>query len=118
MDFTILPALDLRNGQVVRLLQGDFTKQTSYDASPVVLARRYADAGARWLHLVDLDAARRGGYSLQPLLRELRGETALSIQTGGGLRDADGIEALLALGVARVVVGTAAIRDPERATQW
>ena len=68
MSFTLFPAIDIRAGRVVRLAQGDYLRQTGYDFEPVALARSYAEQGARWLHLVDLDAARLGGYS-QPALR-------------------------------------------------
>ncbi|HEY4555292.1 MAG TPA: HisA/HisF-related TIM barrel protein, partial [Lysobacter sp.] len=101
-----------------RLCQGDYTQETRYPDDPLTLAQRYADAGARWLHLVDLDAARAGGYTLAPLLQRLRGETGLSIQTGGGVRGEADVEAILAAGADRVVVGSLAVRDPDRVTGW
>ncbi|PKM06346.1 MAG: 1-(5-phosphoribosyl)-5-((5-phosphoribosylamino)methylideneamino)imidazole-4-carboxamide isomerase, partial [Gammaproteobacteria bacterium HGW-Gammaproteobacteria-5] len=67
MSFTVYPAIDVRDGQVVRLAQGDYAQQTTYGDDPLALAQRYAKAGAQWLHLVDLDAARAGGYTLLPL---------------------------------------------------
>jgi len=103
---------------VVRLHQGDYSRQTIYEESPLVMARRYAEAGAPWLHLVDLDAARLGGYSLLALLVELRRSTSLQIQTGGGIRSETDVEILLERGVARVVVGTLAVRDPTRVIDW
>jgi phosphoribosylformimino-5-aminoimidazole carboxamide ribotide isomerase len=118
MPFTVIPAIDVRNSRVVRLSQGDYAQETVYDDSPQALARRYADAGAQWLHLVDLDAARLGGYSLRPLLAELRRSTALRIQTGGGIRSEADVETLLSSGAARVVVGTTAVREPLRVMDW
>lgn len=118
MNFSVIPAIDVRYGRVVRLSQGDYAKETVYDGSPLALAGSYAAAGARWLHLVDLDAARMGGYSLQGLLGELTTQTPLLIQTGGGVRSEADVEALLELGVSRVVVGTAAVRQPARVAAW
>jgi phosphoribosylformimino-5-aminoimidazole carboxamide ribotide isomerase len=118
MPFTVIPAIDVRNARVVRLSQGDYAQETVYGDSPLGVAGLYADAGAQWLHLVDLDAARLGGYSLQPLLTQLRLATPLRIQTGGGIRSEADVESLLELGVSRVVVGTAAVRAPERVAGW
>jgi phosphoribosylformimino-5-aminoimidazole carboxamide ribotide isomerase len=101
MSFEPIPAIDVRDGRVVRLAQGD-----------------YAAQGARWLHLVDLDAARAGGYTLQPLVARLRRESGLMLQTGGGVRDEATLAELLALGVERVVLGTIAVREPERVARW
>lgn len=118
MAFTAIPAIDVRSSRVVRLSQGDYAKETVYGDSPLGTAKLYAAAGAQWLHLVDLDAARLGGYSLQTLLADLRDSTPLSIQTGGGIRSEADVEDLLELGVARVVVGTTAVRDPARVIGW
>jgi phosphoribosylformimino-5-aminoimidazole carboxamide ribotide isomerase len=118
MDFTVIPALDVRAGRVVRLRQGDYAQQTTYDAEPLAAAQRYAQAGARWLHLVDLDAARTGSYALDALLADIRATTDLAVQTGGGVRRAADIERLLRLGASRVVVGTAAVREPAVAIAW
>jgi len=118
MSFTVIPAIDVRNSRVVRLSQGDYARETVYNDSPLAVARRYEDAGARWLHLVDLDAARHGGYSLHELLAQLRHSTSLQIQTGGGIRFEADVETLLALGAARVVVGTTAVREPLRVMDW
>ena len=86
MSFTPMPALDIRGGRVVRLAQGDYARQTDFGDDPVALARAFADAGADWLHLVDLDAARDGGWMLAPLVRALREATPLRSQSGGGIR--------------------------------
>jgi phosphoribosylformimino-5-aminoimidazole carboxamide ribotide isomerase len=118
MSFDAIPAMDLRGGRVVRLLQGDYDKQTTYEVDPLELAQQWEAQGARWVHIVDLDAARDGGYSLQPLLRRLGAQTGLKIQTGGGVRDEKSLAELLHLGAARVVVGTLAVREPERVAGW
>lgn len=118
MTFTILPAIDVRDGAVVRLNQGDYDRQTVYGDSPIEAIERYARDGASWLHLVDLDAARLGRYALTPLIGEIRARTSLRIQTGGGIRAEADVEALLAAGAERVVIGTLAIREPERVATW
>lgn len=118
MTFIILPAIDVRGGAVVRLSQGDYDRQTVYGGSPIETIAGYAQDGASWLHLVDLDAARVGRYTLQPLVREIRTRTSLKIQTGGGIRAESEVEALLGAGAERVVVGTLAVREPERVLAW
>ena len=118
MSFTLIPAIDIRNGRVVRLFQGDYQRETVYGDDPVAVARAYADEGAEWLHLVDLDAARFGGYTQLPLVERLKAETGLRLQTGGGIRAAQDVEALLKAGVERVVVGTQAVRRPALVTAW
>jgi phosphoribosylformimino-5-aminoimidazole carboxamide ribotide isomerase len=118
MSFTVYPAIDVRDGRVVRLRQGDYAQETRYDEAPLALASRYAGQGAQWLHLVDLDAAREGGYTLAPLLHALKRDTSLRVQTGGGVRRASHVEAILAAGAERVVVGSLAIREPERVIAW
>jgi phosphoribosylformimino-5-aminoimidazole carboxamide ribotide isomerase len=118
MSFTVYPAIDVRAGGVVRLRQGDYTRETRYCADPLTLAEHYAAEGARWLHLVDLDAARAGGYTLLPLVRQLRERTPLRLQTGGGVRSEADVETLLEAGAERVVVGSLAVREPQRVSQW
>ena len=117
-DFQLYPAIDVREGRVVRLRQGDYAQETRYADDPLALASRYAEAGARWLHLVDLDAARLGGYTLAPLLDGLKRSTRLKVQTGGGVRSEADVEALLAAGADRVVVGSLAVREPGRVASW
>ncbi|MCK0111958.1 1-(5-phosphoribosyl)-5-[(5-phosphoribosylamino)methylideneamino]imidazole-4-carboxamide isomerase [Ornithinimicrobium sp. F0845] len=117
-DFTIYPAIDIREGRVVRLHKGDYDKETRYPSEPLGVARGYAEGGARWLHLVDLDAARAGGYTLTPLLREIVAETSLQVQTGGGVRGKEDVAALLDAGASRVVVGSLAVREPETVAAW
>jgi phosphoribosylformimino-5-aminoimidazole carboxamide ribotide isomerase len=117
-DFVLYPAIDVREGRVVRLRQGDYAQETRYEDEPLALATRYAQAGARWLHLVDLDAARLGGYTLAPLLGALKSGTRLQVQTGGGVRSEADVEALLAAGADRVVIGSLAVREPGRVASW
>lgn len=116
--FTLYPAIDVREGRVVRLRQGDYAQETRYPDAPFDLARRYADEGAAWLHLVDLDAARSGGYTLVPLLERIKRHTGLKVQTGGGVRTEQDVERLLAAGADRVVVGSLAVRESARVAAW
>lgn len=116
--FTAYPAIDVRDSHVVRLLQGDYDRETRYADDPFAVAMRYADAGARWLHLVDLDAARAGGYTLAPLLRRIADDGRLRVQTGGGVRDEVAVAAMLDAGASRVVIGSLAVREPERVVAW
>jgi phosphoribosylformimino-5-aminoimidazole carboxamide ribotide isomerase len=118
MSFTVYPAIDVRGGAVVRLLQGDYARETRYGDDPLAQAVAYARAGAEWLHLVDLDAARAGGYTLSDLLTGLRREAGLKVQTGGGVRSERDLVALLEAGAERVVVGSLAVRDPETVESW
>src|SRR5690606_23437763 len=81
-SFTLYPAIDVRHGRIVRLAQGDYAQETRYGDDPLALARAYAEQGARWLHLVDLDAARAGGYTLSALVGDIATQTGLQVQTG------------------------------------
>jgi phosphoribosylformimino-5-aminoimidazole carboxamide ribotide isomerase len=112
--FEILPAIDLRGGHVVRLRQGDFTRETAYSDDPVEVARRFADAGARWLHVVDLDGARSGRPThaavIAAVVAALGDRTRIEI--AGGLRDEAAVAVALEAGAARAIVGTAALRKP------
>lgn len=107
----ILPAIDLREGKCVRLLQGDYDKQIDYADDPVSATRAFERAGARWLHMVDLDGAREGRLHNLSVIAHVLKETSLKLEVGGGLRDTAVIEDLLAAGVARCVVGTQALED-------
>ena len=118
MSFTVYPALDIREGRVVRLLQGDYAQQTTYGDDPLPRAQAFADAGATWMHLVDLDAARAGGYTLAPLLSAIAGQTGLKVQTGGGVRSRDDVARILDAGATRVVVGSVSVRAPETVIGW
>lgn len=107
----LFPAIDLRNGQVVRLTQGDYDRQTTYEADPVEQAKRFKDAGATWLHVVDLDGARTGKLTHAGLIEKMCSQTGLKVEVGGGVRTESVIDTLLNAGVARVVVGTAALKN-------
>jgi phosphoribosylformimino-5-aminoimidazole carboxamide ribotide isomerase len=109
----LYPAIDIRGGQAVRLLQGDYERETAYDADPVEAAKRWADEGAEFLHVVDLDGAKAGEPRNLEAVRRIAEAVECPIQVGGGLRDADSVQAILDAGAERVVTGTAALRDPE-----
>ncbi|MBA3929755.1 MAG: 1-(5-phosphoribosyl)-5-((5-phosphoribosylamino)methylideneamino)imidazole-4-carboxamide isomerase, partial [Xanthomonas sp.] len=108
--FTVYPAIDVRDGRVVRLAQGDYARETRYEGAPLDVALRYAVQGAEWLHLVDLDAARAGGYTLAPLLADIARHTPLKVQTGGGVRERDDVARILDAGADRVVIGSLSVR--------
>lgn len=108
----LYPAIDVRGGQAVRLLQGDYARETVYDADPAEAAARWAGEGAAFLHVVDLDGARAGEPRNLDAVRRIADAVACPFQVGGGLRDADSVAAVLEAGAARVVIGTAALRDP------
>jgi phosphoribosylformimino-5-aminoimidazole carboxamide ribotide isomerase len=123
VDFEILPAIDLRGGRVVRLVQGDFGRETDYGDDPVAVARRFVGAGARRLHVVDLDGARAGKPRQLALVRSIVdavtpavgpavGPAGGLVELGGGLRSTEDIEAAIATGIDRVVLGSAALADP------
>ena len=110
----LYPAIDLRDGQVVRLRQGDYADQTTYGDDPVAVARGFAAAGAPWVHVVDLDAARSGSPVNRPVVAAIAAAVAgrAKVQTGGGVRTVDDARALAGAGVARVVMGSAAVATP------
>jgi phosphoribosylformimino-5-aminoimidazole carboxamide ribotide isomerase len=108
----LFPAIDLHEGVAVRLLRGDFSRQRTY-GDPVDLARQYADGGARWIHVVDLDAARTGHPVNRAVVMAITDAVDVGIQVGGGVRSEKDAVELLDGGVARVVLGTAAVRDPD-----
>lgn len=116
--FTVYPAIDVREGRVVRLAQGDYARETRYEGAPLDVALRYAVQGAEWLHLVDLDAARAGGYTLAPLLGEIARHTPLKVQTGGGVRQRDDVARILDAGADRVVIGSLSVREPDTVLAW
>ena len=111
---TVYPAIDLRGGRCVRLLQGAFERETVYGDDPVAVARGFEAAGARWLHVVDLDGARAGHPVQHELVARICAAVHIPVQLGGGLRDRAAIEAAFATGASRVVVGTTAAHDPDR----
>lgn len=110
----LYPAIDLRERRVVRLLQGDYDRQTTYGDDPVAVARSFAEAGAPWIHVVDLDAARGGSPVNRPVVAAIAAAVAgaARVQTGGGVRSVEDARALADAGVARVVMGSAAVADP------
>lgn len=107
----ILPAIDIKDGKCVRLYQGDYSKVTSYDTDPVRVAQRWQEAGASWLHVVDLDGAASGYPVNVELIERIRAATSLRIEVGGGLRMLPQIEQVLDLGIERIVLGTVALTD-------
>ena len=112
-SLTIFPAIDLKGGQVVRLAEGDMARATVYGDDPAAQARLFANAGADWLHVVDLDGAFAGesvnGTAVESIIAAFPGR----VQVGGGIRDRAGVDRWLSLGVERVIIGTAALKDPE-----
>jgi phosphoribosylformimino-5-aminoimidazole carboxamide ribotide isomerase len=109
----LYPAIDIRGGKAVRLLQGDYARETTYDADPADAAGRWAGEGAEFLHVVDLDGAKAGAPQNLKAIERIATAVDCPIQVGGGLRDADSVEAVLDAGAERVVIGTAALRDPD-----
>jgi len=109
----LFPAIDLKNGQCVRLEQGDMARATVFNLEPVAQARAFAAQGFEYLHVVDLDGAFAGkpmnAFAIEAMLKAV----TMPVQLGGGIRDLDTVEAWLAKGIARVIIGTAAVRDPE-----
>lgn len=114
----VIPAIDLLDGKPVRLRQGDYARVIDVAGTPLELATAFVDAGAQWLHVVDLDGARSGGWRNLDLIAEIAASISVPVQTGGGARDAGQIEAALARGVRRVIVGTAAVEAPGQAAAW
>jgi phosphoribosylformimino-5-aminoimidazole carboxamide ribotide isomerase len=108
----LYPAIDLRDGRCVRLRQGDFAAETIYDDDPIAVARRFEAAGAEWIHVVDLDAARTGERVNLAVVEAICAAVACRVQASGGVRSAEAAGALLRAGAARVVVGTAAVERP------
>ncbi|MEL0132692.1 MAG: 1-(5-phosphoribosyl)-5-[(5-phosphoribosylamino)methylideneamino]imidazole-4-carboxamide isomerase [Rhodobiaceae bacterium] len=109
----IYPAIDLIAGEVVRLHKGDFAQKTIYGSDPVAVARSYAEAGASWLHLVDLDGAKDPAHRQTALIGSIITESGLKVQTGGGIRSRADVESLVSAGASRVVIGSLAVREPE-----
>ncbi len=111
---TILPAIDLKGGKCVRLVEGRMDSATVYDADPLAVAQRWAAAGARWIHVVDLDGAVSGARTAHwEVARRIATEFGVPVQFGGGIRSSDDARRLLGLGIRRVVVGTLAVSDPD-----
>jgi phosphoribosylformimino-5-aminoimidazole carboxamide ribotide isomerase len=114
----LIPAIDLKDGGCVRLLQGDFERETRYDAAPAALLEKYRAMGADWLHVVDLDGAKDGSLVNRPLVAQLAAQRAVNLQVGGGLRNTAAVMQMLDLGAARVVIGSAAVTQVEQVRNW
>ncbi len=108
----IFPAIDLYGGKAVRLFKGDYANMTVYSDHPIEVARAFEAAGARYIHMVDLEGARDGGTPNLAVVAEVARNTSLFVEIGGGIRDMATVEAYLAAGVSRVILGTAAVNDP------
>jgi len=109
----LYPAIDLRGGRCVRLMQGDYDRETHYGDDPVAQAVAFAAAGAPWIHVVDLDAARSGEATNREVIARICAAVAVPVQSGGGVRSVDAAKRLADAGVSRVVIGTAALEQPE-----
>ncbi|MEM9914299.1 MAG: 1-(5-phosphoribosyl)-5-[(5-phosphoribosylamino)methylideneamino]imidazole-4-carboxamide isomerase [Planctomycetota bacterium] len=107
----LFPAIDLRGGRVVRLMQGDYAQQTTYGDNPLDQAKQFEDAGATWLHVVDLDGAKTGQLAHREQIQAICEHTNLKVEVGGGVRSEATIDALLNIGVTRAIIGTAALRN-------
>jgi len=114
----IFPAMDLMDGGCVRLLKGDFEARTNYAADPIEVARGYAEAGAEWMHIVDLDGAKSGHTEQSDLVLKIAKSANIKVQTGGGIRDLEQIQKLLDGGVERVVIGSLAVTNPQMVKHW
>ncbi len=117
MALDLYPAIDLRDGKCVRLMQGDYARETVYGDDPVAQAQIFAEAGAPWIHVVDLDAARSGDPLNRSVVAAIAAGVDVPVQTGGGVRTVEAAQALFDAGVARVVIGTAAVENPALAEQ-
>jgi phosphoribosylformimino-5-aminoimidazole carboxamide ribotide isomerase len=114
----VIPAIDLLDGQCVRLYQGDFNKVSGYTQDPVALANSYREAGMRRLHVVDLDGARTGSPANMPLIKAMAASGGVAVQAGGGIRDLQRAQQLRDAGASRVVLGSIAAENPETALAW
>lgn len=109
----IIPAIDLIGGQAVRLMKGDYNKVTVYSNTPTEVAKRFQEQGAKFLHIVDLDGAKEGSAANFDTIRSIVDNTELSVEIGGGIRNMETVKKYVELGVDRVIIGTAAVTDPE-----
>jgi phosphoribosylformimino-5-aminoimidazole carboxamide ribotide isomerase len=114
----LIPAIDLKAGHCVRLLHGDFARETRYPADPLSLLDKYREWGADWLHVVDLDGAKDGSAGNRSIIARLAAQSAVQLQVGGGLRDLAAVTQMLDLGAARVVIGSAAITRVREVRSW
>ena len=109
----VYPAIDIRGGKAVRLIEGDYDRETVFDADPVDAAIRWASAGTEWIHIVDLDGARDGVRLNSDAIARIRDAVPCRLQLGGGIRSLRDIDAVIDLGINRVVIGSAAVTNPE-----
>jgi phosphoribosylformimino-5-aminoimidazole carboxamide ribotide isomerase len=114
----IIPAIDIKDGMCVRLFKGDFEKTTEYSTNPAEIGQRFSTLAVDDLHIVDLDGARTGTQQNHSIVSEIIAQSGLSVQLGGGIRESDDVVRWLEAGVARCVVGSAAIKKPETVQQW
>jgi len=113
MSFIIYPAIDMRGGKCVRLMQGDYSKETVYGDSPFDMAKTFVEQGAEWIHMVDLDGAKAGSPVNDRFVLQVARELSAKVQIGGGIRTAEDVERYLENGVDRVILGSAAINNPD-----
>jgi phosphoribosylformimino-5-aminoimidazole carboxamide ribotide isomerase len=113
MSPELIPAIDLRGGQVVRLRRGDYNQQTTYEVDPIDTAKKFQDAGCSWLHVVDLDGAKEGRPINLAIVEKIVRATRLHVEVGGGIRSEESMEYVLAIGATRVILGTRALADME-----
>ena len=109
----VIPAIDIRGGQCVRLAQGDYARETVFSEDPIAMAKRWASLGARRIHVVDLDGARDGLQANAAIVRGIADAVQVPVQTGGGIRTMEAVYNALDAGLERIVIGTAAVKDPE-----
>jgi phosphoribosylformimino-5-aminoimidazole carboxamide ribotide isomerase len=107
----LIPAIDLRNGHVVRLRRGDYNQQTTYEVDPIDIAKKFQDAGCKWLHVVDLDGAKEGRPVNLGIVEKIIHATKLHVEVGGGIRTEESMEYVLAIGAQRLILGTRALAD-------
>ena len=114
----LIPAIDLKGGHCVRLLHGDFSAETRYDTDPLALLAKYRGLGADWLHVVDLDGAKEGSLGNRAIIEQLAAQQAVKLQVGAGLRNTAMVAQMFDLGVARVVIGSAAVTHVQQVCAW
>jgi phosphoribosylformimino-5-aminoimidazole carboxamide ribotide isomerase len=114
----IIPAIDLIDGSVVRLYQGDYEQKTKYEFDPVDVVNDYADQGATWLHIVDLTGAKDTSKRQLTLIKSMVDTKRMQFQAGGGIRSEEEVAQLLDIGVSRVVIGSLAVKQPELVKSW
>ena len=118
MSFTIYPAIDMRGGKCVRLVQGDYNQETVYGDSPFDMAKKFADEGAEWIHMVDLDGAKEGSRINDEFVIAVAEKLDAKVQIGGGIRSKEDIEHYLNRGVDRVIIGSIAVSNTELVKEW